>query len=194
MVEKIIIILVILVLVILVAYFIPSYGSSKKLHVGDSAPDFALIDETGNVHTLAELHGHKVALYFYPKDNTPGCTKETCNLRDNFAQLKNLDITIFGISGGSPKSKQQFKKQHNVPFPLLTANENTLRAYGTQGGLFNLYLPKRETFLINEQGIIVAIITHVNVNDHAQQIIDEFARIKDTMPPVNTDSNNHGRV
>ena len=187
MVEKIIIALVVL---LLVAYFVPSYCSGKKLQVGDSAPDFALVDETGNVHTLSELHGHKVALYFYPKDNTPGCTKEACNLRDNVAQLKNLDITIIGISNGSPKSKQQFKKQHNLPFPLLTANENTLRAYGTQGGLFNLYLPKRETFLINEQGIIVAIITHVNVNDHAQQIVDEFAQAQETRS-ANTDSNNH---
>ena len=85
MVEKIIIALVVL---LLVAYFVPSYCSGKKLQVGDSAPDFALVDETGNVHTLSELHGHKVALYFYPKDNTPGCTKEACNLRDNVHNSK----------------------------------------------------------------------------------------------------------
>jgi peroxiredoxin Q/BCP len=188
MVEKIIILLVVL---ILITYFASSRCSSKKLHVGDSAPDFALVDEIGNVHTLSGLHGHKVALYFYPKDNTPGCTKEACNLRDNEAQLKNLDITIFGLSGGSPKSKQQFKKQHNLPFPLLTANENILQAYGTQGGIFTLYMPKRETFLINEQGTIVAIITHVNVNDHAQQIIDEFAQSEKPTQSSDTASDNH---
>jgi len=188
MVEKIILIIVILIIAI---YCIPSYCSSKKLNIGDNAPDFALIDETGNVHTLSALQGHKVALYFYPKDSTPGCTKEACNIRDNFARLKNLDITVFGLSNGTPKSKQQFKKEHNLPFPLLTANENILRAYGTQGGLFNLYLPKRQTFLINEQGVIVAIIINVNVNEHAQQIIDEFAQAKEPAQPVNTNSNNH---
>lgn len=188
MVEKIIIALVIL---LLIAYFVPSYGANKKLQVGDSAPDFALVDEIGNVHTLSGLHGRRVALYFYPKDNTPGCTKEACNIRDNFAQLHNLGITVFGISSGTPKSKQQFKKQHNLPFSLLTANENTLRAYGTQGGLFTLYMPKRETFLINEQGIIVAIITDVNVNDHAQQIINEFAQTEAITQSASTDSDNH---
>jgi len=170
--EKIIIVLFLLLL----ACFIPSRCASKKLNVGDTAPDFTLIDETGNIHTLSRLQGHKVALYFYPKDNTPGCTKQACNLRDNFAQLKDLDIAIFGLSNGTPKSKHQFKKEHKLPFPLLTANENTLQTYGTQGGLFNLYMPKRETFLINEQGIIVAIITDVQVADHAQQIINGFAQ------------------
>lgn len=188
MVEKIILIIVILIIAL---YFVPSYSSTKKLHVGDIAPDFSLIDEIGNVHTLSGLHGHKVALYFYPKDSTPGCTKEACNIRDNFAQLKNLDITIFGLSSGTPKGKQQFKKEHNLPFPLLTANDNILRAYGTKGGLFSLYLPKRETFLINEQGIIVAIITNVNVNEHAQQIIDGFAQAEASAQRSSIDSDNH---
>jgi peroxiredoxin Q/BCP len=174
MIEKIIIMLVIL---LLMAYGISKYfGSNETLKIGDPAPDFGLIDETGNVHTLSENFGRKIVLFFYPKDNTPGCTKEACNLRDNFADLKNLGITIFGISGGTPKSKQQFKKEQNLPFPLLTANENTLHAYGAQGSFFSLYMPKRETFLINEQGIIVGIITDVNVNNHAQQIIDAFAQ------------------
>lgn len=174
MVEKIVIILVILVLC---SYFASSYcSSSKKIKVGDIAPDFSLIDEIGNVHRLSGLRGHKVALYFYPKDNTPGCTKQACNIRDNVTQLKEAGITIFGISSGSPKSKQQFKKQYDLPFHLLTAQESTLQAYGAQGSLFTLYLPKRKTFLINKEGIIVAIITHVDVNNHVQQIIDEFAQ------------------
>lgn len=188
MVEKIILILVILVIAL---YFVPSFSTTKKLNVGDSAPDFTLIDEIGNVHSLSALQGHKVALYFYPKDSTPGCTKEACNIRDNFARLKNLDITIFGLSSGTPKGKQQFKKEHNLPFPLLTANENTLRAYGTKGGLFSFYLPKRETFLINEQGVIVGIITNVNVNEHAQQIIDAFAHAEESAQRSSIDSNNH---
>ncbi len=186
-------IIIALVLLLLTAYFIFSRSSTRKLKVGDNAPDFALIDETGNVHTLSGLQGHKVALYFYPKDSTPGCTKQACNIRDNFARLKNLDITIFGLSGGTPKDKQQFKKEHNLPFALLTANENTFKVYGTEGGLFSLYMPKRETFLINEQGVIVAIITNVNVNEHAQQIIDEFAQAEQPTQPSGTNSNNAER-
>jgi thioredoxin-dependent peroxiredoxin len=178
MIATIVIVLSIILIVIFAAYYLSSRTTNKQLHIGDPAPDLALIDETGNVHTLSELQGRKIALFFYPKDNTPGCTKEVCNIRDNFAQLKNIGITILGVSGGTPKDKQQFKKQNNLPFPLLTANENTVNAYGAQGGIFNLYMPKRETFLINEQGIIVNIITDVNVNDHAQQILDAFAQIE----------------
>lgn len=188
MLEKIVIVLVVL---LLLTCFVPTHCTSKKLKIGDNAPDFALIDETGNVHSLSALQGRKVALYFYPKDNTPGCTKEACNIRDNFTRLKELGITIFGISSGTPKSKQQFKKEHHLPFPLLTANENTLREYGTQGGFFNLYMPKRETFLINEQGIIVAIIRDVQVTDHAQQIIDGFAQPPKPTQHADTSSDNH---
>jgi peroxiredoxin Q/BCP len=173
MIEKIAIIAVVVLMCI--GFFISSRASSaKKLTVGDSAPDFALIDEIGNVHTLSRLQGHKVALYFYPKDSTPGCTKEACNIRDNFQELIDNGITVFGISSGSPKSKQQFKKEHNLPFPLLTANKSTLEAYNAQGSLFTLYIPKRKTFLINEKGIIVAIISNVIVQDHAQQILAGF--------------------
>lgn len=142
----------------------------KKLTVGDAAPDFTLIDEAGKMVTLSKLKGTKVALYFYPKNNTPGCTAQACSIRDSFKELKHLNIALFGISHDSPKSHQAFKEKHNLPFPLLSAHKKVLCAYGVNGLLFTT----RRTFLINEKGYIHAIIKKIDVAHHAQQIIDAF--------------------
>ncbi|HRN77801.1 MAG TPA: peroxiredoxin [Candidatus Dependentiae bacterium] len=150
--------------------FVPcAWGKKIKIH--DAAPDFSLLDSEGNVHTLSALRGKKVALYFYPKDSSPYCTKQACNLRDNFATLKKEGITILGISSGSTKSKQKFKTKYQLPFPLLQADKKTLRAYGVHG-----FLTKRKTFLIDGNGTIVDIITKVDVNNHTQQIINGFKK------------------
>src|SRR4051812_4172437 len=103
---------------------------TNHLHVGDPAPDFSLKDEDGIIYTLSKLRGKKVALYFYPMDNTPGCTKQACGIRDNYDLLKKDDILIFGLSTGSQKSHASFKKKYNLPFPLLSADKATIKAYG----------------------------------------------------------------
>jgi peroxiredoxin Q/BCP len=141
----------------------------KKIKIGDKALDFSLIDTTGKTHTLASLRGKKVALIFYPKDSSLYCTKQVCNIRDNFDALKKDGITTFGISSGTTKSKEKFKEKHDLPFTLLQADKETLKAYGVQG-----FLIKRKTFLIDKDGTIVDIITKVKVGDHAQQIINGF--------------------
>jgi thioredoxin-dependent peroxiredoxin len=150
---------------------------TKSPKVGDIAPDFELIDQNGNTVKLSDLKGQKVALYFYPKDNTPGCTQEACSLRDGFEALKEAGIVILGLSKGSIKSKQNFIKKQHLNFPLLIATQNILDAYGVSTGLLRLYLPKRYTFLVDENGIIVAIIKNVDTKNHAQQIIDAFANV-----------------
>lgn len=152
--------------------------SNKSLKVGDKAPDFELMNQDGEMVKLSDLKGKKVALYFYPKDSTPGCTEQACSLRDDFAELKDAGISPFGLSKGSLKSKQKFITNQHLTFPLLIATEDVLKAYGVNTGLLRLYLPKRHTFLIDENGIIVAIIEKVDTKNHAQQILDGFAAVK----------------
>ena len=147
-----------------------------KLKVGQKAPAFVLPDQGGKTHKLADYTGQWVLLYFYPKDDTPGCRKQACSIRDNFDKLSLANITVIGLSKGTSKSKAHFAQKYALPFTLLSANKKTLCDYGTSGTLFTLYLPKRRTFLINENGIIVAIIDNISVDKHAQQIIDEFNR------------------
>ena len=137
-------------------------------------PNFILYDQNGVTHSLLEYRGKKVALYFYPKDDTSGCKKQACSIRDNFNLLTNAGITVLGLSKGSLKSKSDFATKYSLPFTLLIADEKTLSDYGTSGNIFRFYLPKRRTFLIDENGIIVAILNKINVNKHAQQIIDAF--------------------
>lgn len=156
------------------------YGgcSSVRLNIGDKAPQFALLNQDGQTVHLSDFMGQKVALYFYPKDNTPGCSQQACSLRDDIAALHEAGITILGLSRGSVKSKQSFIKKKHLPFTLLIATDNVLKAYGVYRGFFKLYLPKRWTFLIDENGIIVAIIKDVNTKHHAQQILDAFDVVK----------------
>src|SRR6266852_7038322 len=148
--------------------------SSVELKVGDKAPEFALLNQDGIIVRLSDFIGHKVALYFYPKDNTPGCSQQACSLRDDFEQLLDAGITILGLSKGSVRSKQSFIKKKHLNFPLLIATNKVLKAYGVNTGFFRLYLPKRWTFLIDENGIIVAIIKDVDTKHHAEQILDAF--------------------
>lgn len=152
--------------------------STKSLKIGDKAPDFDLLDQNGERIKLSDFKGKKVALYFYPKDDSYGCTQQACSLRDGFDALHDADITILGLSKGSVKSKQKFAAGQHLNFPLLVATENVLEAYGVNTGLFRLYLPKRRTFLIDENGIIVGIIEKIDTKNHAQQILTAFAAIK----------------
>lgn len=152
--------------------------SSIELKIGDKAPEFALLNQDGQIVHLSDFIGQKVALYFYPKDNTPGCSQQACSLRDDFEQLRDAGITILGLSKGSIRSKQSFIKKKHLNFPLLIATNDVLKAYGVNTGFFRLYLPKRWTFLIDENGIIVDIIKDVDTKHHAEQILNAFNAIK----------------
>jgi len=152
--------------------------TTKNLKIGDKAPDFELMDQNGQMVKLSDFKGKKVALYFYPKDSTPGCTQQACSLRDGFESLQDDGIVLLGLSKGSVKSKQTFIKQQHLNFPLLIATENVLAAYGVNTGLLRLYLPKRQTFLIDEKGIIVGIIEKVDTKNHAQQILTAFSSLR----------------
>ncbi|PQJ12912.1 thioredoxin-dependent thiol peroxidase [Flavipsychrobacter stenotrophus] len=147
------------------------------LQPGDTAPAFTTIDQDGNKVSLKDFKGQKVALYFYPQDSTPTCTVEACNLRDNFAVLKEKGIAILGVSPDDAKSHKKFETKHSLTFPLLVdADKKIIEAYGVwaQKKMFGVtYMGVlRTTFLINEKGKIAHVIEKVKSKEHAQQIIE----------------------
>lgn len=147
-----------------------------KLKPGDKAPDFESIDQDGNPIKLADYKGKKVVLYFYPKDNTPGCTAESCNLRDNYEALQKQGYQVLGVSGDSAKSHKKFIEKYELPFPLIADEDKSVHeAYGTWGekSMYGkTYMGTlRTTFLINEKGVIEEVIEKVNTKNHIDQIL-----------------------
>ena len=152
------------------------------LKVGDKAPDFVTTTESGEKFKLSALRRKKVFLYFYPKDDTPGCQQEACSIRDNYSVFERASIPVFGISGGNAKSHQNFKSKNSLPFPLLMDEDFRIAK------LYDVYQKKsmygkeymgieRTTFLIDEKGKIEGIfgglegIEKVNTAEHANQVI-----------------------
>lgn len=145
------------------------FYSQAELKVGDPAPEFTLPDMDGKDHALSSYKGKIVAVYFYPKNDTPGCTKEACNLRDNDAALRDAGVVVLGVSYDSPDSHKAFKAKHNLPFTLLSdSKKDVSKLYGANGML----MPKRMTFLIDAEGKIMHIFTSVKTDEHAAQILE----------------------
>ena len=148
-----------------------------ELAEGMKAPDFSGKDQSENAISLKDLQGRKVILYFYPKDNTPGCTTESCNLRDNYRELIKKGFEVIGVSADSEKSHQNFIDKYNLPFNLISdSGKEILKAYGAWG-LKKLYGKEyegilRKTFIIDEQGVILKIINKVDTKNHTNQILD----------------------
>ncbi len=146
------------------------------LHAGHKAPDFAVNDENGNRVRLKDLKGKKVVLYFYPKDMTPGCTTESCNLRDNYKTLLNQGYEVFGVSTDSEESHRKFIAKEKLPFHLLADTDRKLHeAYGTwvEKSMYGRkYMgTSRVTFVIDEKGVIEDVIEKVDTKNHASQIL-----------------------
>lgn len=151
---------------------------TTRLKEGDKAPDFEVGNEKGEKVSLKSLRGKKVVLYFYPKDNTPTCTKESCNLRDNYSLLKRKGYEVLGVSMDSEKSHQQFIKKHKLPFSLLSdTNRRIIDAYDVWGRKKIFGKTKegivRTTFIIDEKGIIEKIIREVDAGNHTEQILEK---------------------
>lgn len=147
-----------------------------KLKAGDIAPDFSVNDQNGNSIKLSDFKGKKIVLYFYPKDNTPGCTAEACNLRDNYKALQKAGYEILGVSKDGEKSHQKFIDKHELPFTLLADEEKEIHEkYGTwvEKSMYGRkYMgTARVTFLIDEKGKIEEIIEKVKTKDHTAQIL-----------------------
>lgn len=149
------------------------------LKIGDKAPDFTLTSDQNKSVSLTDFKGKPVVLYFYPKDNTPGCTREACDFRDTLDHFVQKNTEIIGISKDSPEKHQKFKQKYSLPFTLLAdTHGDVCEAYEVldKKSLFGkTFLGiKRSTFLIDEKGIIRAIWRQVKVNGHTQQVLDEL--------------------
>lgn len=141
------------------------------LTAGTAAPAFTTKDTNGNTVSLADHAGKTVVLYFYPKDDTPGCTKEACSFRDNYSAYQGKDIVVFGVSGDDEGSHQDFTSKFNLPFPLLADVDHSLmKAYDVDGGGY----AQRVTYVINGQGQIDKVYTSVNTDTHATDILADL--------------------
>ena len=142
------------------------------LKIGDIAPVINSIDQNGSVITLDQFKGKKVVLYFYPKDMTPGCTMQSCNLRDNYQLFIDNGYVVLGCSADSPAKHQKFIEKYDLPFPLISDdNKEVVYNYGVWGPKKFMGKTYRTTFIIDEKGIIQDIITKVKTKDHTSQII-----------------------
>lgn len=148
----------------------------KHLKPGDVAPAFTAQDQDGNTVSLSDYRGKKVVLYFYPKDNTPGCTAQACNLRDNHALMLRQGYVVLGVSADSQKSHKKFAAKFNLNFPLLVDEDHTiLNAYGVWGE--KKFMGRtfdgihRTTFVINEEGVIEEVIEKVHTKRHAEEVL-----------------------
>jgi len=154
-----------------------------KLSVGDKAPTFELPDQAGTVHRLQDYAGKWVLLYFYPKDDTPGCTTEACTLRDNYDSFKKIDAVVLGVSIDSPKSHGKFVTKYDLPFTLLADEEKkTVEAYGVWGlkkFMGREYMgTKRISFLIGPDGTIAKIYEDVKPAAHAEEVLNDLKALK----------------
>lgn len=147
-----------------------------KLQKGDKSPNFSALDQDGNIHNLSDYSGKKLVVFFYPKANTPGCTAEACDLRDNFERFQANNYAILGVSADAAKAQLKFKEKYNFPFPLLAdEDKKVIESFGVWG-------PKkfmgrdydgihRTTFIIDENGIIDEVINDVKTKVHSSQIL-----------------------
>ena len=151
----------------------------KELKVGDTAPDFKLKDQNGVEHSISSYFGKQVLLYFYPKDDTAGCTKEACEIRDNFSVFKKLGLVILGVSADSVNSHKKFSKKYDLPFPLLAdESKEVIKMYGAWGKKKFMGTEyegiKRMSFLIDIKGEIEKIYAEVKPTEHATEVISDI--------------------
>jgi peroxiredoxin Q/BCP len=150
------------------------------LKEGTTAPAFKTTDANGETVSLKDLRGQKVVLYFYPKDDTPGCTKEACSFRDDFATFKKRGIAVLGVSPDSEAKHKKFETKYNLPFTLLADTDHAIAdAYGVWGEkkfMGRKYMGvRRTTFLIDEKGKIKKVFEKVKPEDHASEVLEAFA-------------------
>ncbi len=149
------------------------------LELHHKAPSFLLLDQDENTHTLEQYLGKKVLIYFYPKDDTPGCTTEACNFRDNYQALKNAGLVVLGISKDGTKSHKKFAEKFDLPFPLLSDEDTSVsQAYGVWG--MKKFMGReymgitRSSFLIDEKGLLSKIYEDVKPKVHAEEVAKDI--------------------
>lgn len=152
------------------------------LEVGTDAPDFTLVDADGKSHKLSDYKGKIVVLYFYPKDDTPGCTKEACQFTDNFPKFQSINATVIGISADKPESHKKFQEKYNLKVLLLSDPEKeVIQKYGVWQEK-NMYGKKtfgivRTTYIIDENGKIIKVYKNVKADGHAEKVAEDLKNL-----------------
>lgn len=148
------------------------------LKEGDKVPNFTVNDQDGNSISLSDYKGKKLIVFFYPKANTPGCTAEACNLRDNYKELQDEGYELLGVSADTERKQKNFQEKFDFPFPLLADTEkeviNAFGVWGEKKFMGRIYDGiHRKTFVVNEKGIVSRVIDKVKTKDHAAQLLDD---------------------
>ncbi len=152
---------------------------------GDPAPGFALTDQDGRLHRLEDYRGQWLVLYFYPKDDTPGCTKEACSLRDEFSAFRKLDVAVLGVSLDDTDSHEAFASKYHLPFPLLSDPGGKIAgAYGSLGGFGPIRYAKRHTFIINPDGRVARIWRKVKPAEHSGELLEALSELRQAPAPT----------
>ena len=153
-------------------------AAATELQPGSIAPSFELKDQNFKTHTLEDYQTKWLVLYFYPKDDTPGCTTEACQFRDDIFKLKALNAKVLGVSVDDSKSHEEFAKKYSLPFPLLAdTNTETSKAYGALSSYGTTKRSKRHTFIIGKDSRIKKIYRDVSPKHHSQQVIDDLKNL-----------------
>lgn len=156
-----------------------SAAHAEALQIGQPAPPFALKDQSGKVLQLADLAGKWLVLYFYPKDDTPGCTKEACHFRDDIAQLHALGVRVVGISLDSTESHDRFAAKFKLPFPLLSDSGGAVaKAYNAYWSFLFIHVARRHTFIIDPAGRIAKIYRNVDPDNHSAEVIADIKALQ----------------
>lgn len=158
-------------------------GQAAGLSAGDPAPAFELTDAQGKIHRLADYRGQWLVVYFYPKDDTPGCTKEACSLRDEFSAFRKLDVAVLGVSLDDADSHEAFSRKYRLPFPLLSdSGGKVAKAYGSLGGFGPIRYAKRHTFIIDPEGRIARVWRKVRPAEHSRELLQALAVLRQQPP------------
>jgi len=163
-------------------------ASAAGISAGDMAPEFSLVDQQEQTHRLTDYRGRWLVLYFYPKDDTPGCTKEACSLRDEFAAFRQLDVAVLGVSLDDTGSHEAFATKYRLPFPLLSdTGGKVAKAYGSLGGFGPVRYAKRHTFIIGPDGLIARVWRKVNPANHGGELLEALSDLRRNQLEVSSD-------
>jgi len=158
-----------------ILFMVLPFSLKAELSISDPAPSFELLDQNGNTHKLTDYNGDWLVLYFYPKDDTPGCTTEACSFRDDIYKISELKAKIVGISTDNVESHEKFAKKYSLPFPLLSDKDALVaKSYGSAVRVGPFKMAKRHSFIISPTGKIAMIYRRVNPTTHSNEIIDKL--------------------
>ncbi len=166
----------------------PDGSATERLLPGNPAPDFELPDQTGQLHALEDYREHWVVLYFYPKDETPGCTTEACEFRDNIFAFRDLNAQILGVSLDDVESHRKFAEHHSLPFPLLADTTGSVAdAYGVKTRMLGMTVAKRQTFVIDPTGKLAKHYEKVKPAGHSEQVLADLKTLVQPEAPADID-------